>query len=64
MIFLYLLGRVVVYYLVHWVEEEKVSVHEASQVTVNSKEDGSCTVKVGSKCYSGKIAGSGMYVNE
>ena len=56
----YLFGHVAVYYLVRWVEEEKVSIHEASQVTLNSKENGFCTVKVGRKCYNGKIAGSGM----
>ncbi|XP_065907164.1 uncharacterized protein [Dysidea avara] len=58
MMFGYLFGHVAVYYLVHWVEEEKVSIREANQVTLNSKENGFCTVKVGRKCYNGKIAGS------
>ncbi|XP_065892247.1 uncharacterized protein [Dysidea avara] len=57
MMFGYLFGHVAMYYLVHWVEEEKVSIHEASQVTLNSKENGFC---IGRKCYNArKIAGNG-----
>jgi len=54
--------NVEVYYLIHWEDEHKVSIHRTSDINLELEESGVAYVKIGRKHYAGKIAGYGMFV--
>jgi len=53
--------NVEVYCLLHWEDEDKVSIHKTSDLNLELEESGVAYVKIGRKYYAGKIAGYGMF---